>query len=392
MELNRAHLERLGGRPIIVPISSALRGVAFGRKDKALDAESGIPNLLDVLYEHVFERAKAEASLRARNEAAGALDQLIGGFQTELDLLGDASALNETLAALESTKTRLEHLRGPASRWSIVLGDRMGDLGSATNHRFRQSLRKVGRGIEETIEGLVKADEWAELSRQFQTDVAKAVADAFAYIDDEAADIQEEILGVLQEDAKDIAAMQTRARSVDPLDLWTDRPLEKVTGTKVGRGIGEAWGLVRGAQGGLITFGMLGQLLPAAAAALLMSNPIMLGFGVVFGRSVYKEQRRRKIAARQQQAQKAVRQYLDEVQFEVGNNVSETLRDMQRQLRDHFQTRMAELQRTTNETMQNLQGDAKQNAAGRETRTKELGIRLDALQRIRVVLGEWSPA
>lgn len=390
-DLDAGHLARAGVAATTVPLSSSLRGVAFGRRDKALDEESGFPALLNVLYDDVFVPAQAAAAAGAIAETANVLGQLMDGYRTEHDLLVNDSARAETVHQLQVMKERLENLRGPASRWSIVLGDRMGELGSDANHRFRAALRRIGRTMDERVEALTKADEWAAMSRDFQTDVAEAVAAAFAYIDEQAADIQREILELLQEDAQGIQAMHTRARSVDPLGLWTDRAIEQVSGNKVGRGIGEAWGLVRGAQGGLLTFGMLGQLLPAAAAALLMSNPVMLGFGVIFGRSVYREQRKRKVAARQQQAQKAVRQFLDEVQFEVGNNVSETLRDMQRQLRDHFQARMAELQRTTTETLHNLQADGERSEAARAARSQELQTRMASLQTIADLVAAHTP-
>ena len=100
---------------------------------------------------------------------------------------------------------------------------------------------------------------------------------------------------------------------------------------------------VRGAQGGIYMFGMLGTFLPTAAGVLLASNPVLLGIGAVFGGMGLADDRKRKIAARRQAARSQVRQFLDDVQFEMGNQIGNLIREIQRDLRDEFSDRIGEL-------------------------------------------------
>jgi hypothetical protein len=72
---------------------------------------------------------------------------------------------------------------------------------------------------------------------------------------------------------------------------------------------------------------------------------------------------------RQNAAKNAVRRYVDEVQFMAGKDSRDTLRRVQRQLRDHYTARAEELQRSLAES----QGAAQRAVqADQQTRTKRL--------------------
>ena len=94
-------------------------------------------------------------------------------------------------------------------------------------------------------------------------------------------------------------------------------------------------------------------------------------------------QRKQKLAARRQQARTATRQFLDEVQFEVTNQLTEMVRDAQRELRDGFGDRVGELMRTYTETYQQAQANSKRDTADRDTRASEVSERLRQLYDLR---------
>jgi tRNA U55 pseudouridine synthase TruB len=98
-------------------------------------------------------------------------------------------------------------------------------------------------------------------------------------------------------------------------------------------------------------FGMTSQFLPAAAATLLVSNPVLLAVGAVFGGYQLVEDRKRKVTMRRQAARTQLRQFTDDVQFEVTNELGVMLRSVQRELRDEFTALLAELQRTWSESV-----------------------------------------
>lgn len=87
-------------------------------------------------------------------------------------------------------------------------------------------------------------------------------------------------------------------------------------------------------------FGMMGRFLPAGAAALMLSNPVTVGIGAVFAGMQLADAHKRKIALRRQQARSNVRQFLDEVQFAISNEICDVMRDVQRSIRDEFTERV----------------------------------------------------
>jgi hypothetical protein len=94
---------------------------------------------------------------------------------------------------------------------------------------------------------------------------------------------------------------------------------------------GTAFSGLRGAQGGIIMFGLLTNL-----AGLALTTGATLGIGAVFGGKQIMDERRRQVIARRQQARQAVRQFVDDVQFEASKSLRDLGRDLQRRARDHF--------------------------------------------------------
>ena len=154
--------------------------------------------------------------------------------------------------------------------------------------------------------------------------------------------------------------------------LWPDRELDASATRGRKKALDTGITGIRGAQSGVMMFGMLGQFLPKAAGALLATNPVLLGIGAVFGGMSLADDHKRKVAGRRQTARGQVRQFLDDVQFEVGNQIGGLVRDIQRDLRDEFSERLGELQRTYTESAKRAQEDAQRSQAEKGERTKEI--------------------
>ena len=131
---------------------------------------------------------------------------------------------------------------------------------------------------------------------------------------------------------------------------------------------------------------MMGTFLPAAAATLIASNPVLLGAGAIFGGMQLGEERKRKVQVLRQTARQNVRQFLDDVQFEVGNAVADVIRELQRDLRDGFTERLGELQRTYAESAKAAQEDAQRSQGELDTRKKQVAATLDALSKVDAAL------
>jgi len=99
------------------------------------------------------------------------------------------------------------------------------------------------------------------------------------------------------------------------------------------------------------------------------------------------EDRKRKVAMRRQSARQQVRQFVDDVQFEVNNEITAFVREIQRELRDEFTLLLSELQATYTATAQNAQAAAKLTQEERKARAEEIAKlmgQLDALEKAAV--------
>ena len=349
--INARLLHDQADAPVVVPVSSVLTPTGSEPPDEKLVEMSGVAALLARIESQIVSPAKAVAAQRALHEALGAVRQMKSALETELDVLDNPSNLAEIVARLTESTAHLELLRGPGARWSIVVADRLSDLSSNTGHQFRGAMRSVSRDIEGGIELLKTSDDWDQLARQLQTSVADAVTKVFVEIERGAQSTRQAVVDLIGEDSGDDLSEPTRSVQVELASLWTTRAIDPL-GKRGTRQLSSALVGLRGAQGGIMMFGMMATFLPAGAAALLMSNPITISIGAAFAGVQLADARKRKIAQRRQQARSNVRQFLDDVQFAVGNEIGDALREVQRSIRDEFTGRISELLRTYAETAQ----------------------------------------
>lgn len=385
-ELDRGHLERQGLSVPIVAVSSTVRHEALARKDRELNDRSRFPVLVKQLGDEVVAPAKAGAASRSANDAMSIAAMVRGGLEQERTLLADPAAMQQAMARLDAAKQHLEHLRGPAARWSTILSDRTADLSNTVMFDFRGGMRAISRNMDEVVEGLNKGDAWDDMVHDLQADVADEVTTAFVALEEGRLNIRDEIVAMLGEDAVDVDLGPGGGVGwFDITDLWQGKALDTA---RSGRKKALDQGLVgvKGAQGGIMMFGMMGQFLPAAAGALIATNPVLLGIGALFGTMGLSEDRKRKVQMRRQAARVQVRQFLDDVQFEVTNQLTSVVRDIQRELRDEFTARLGELQRTYTDVAKRAQEDAQRSQSERSQRGGELEKSIATLKKIEAVL------
>jgi dynamin family protein len=378
-DLDAAHLKAAGLDIEIVPVSSYLRRIAGSRGDRDLDAESNVGRLLEVLRERVIEPAKRVAAGRAIAETNAALGQVAGSLRTELAALEDPARAAESVRAANGATARLEHLKGPGARWSVLVADRIADLSNASAYRLRTALRKIGRAMDERIETLKSSNEWDQLGRDLASEVAQAVADVYLGLESGLQSLRADVIDLLQEEALEGLTVREFARDVDVASMWGPKPIDESESVP-SKVFGQSMAALRGAQTGILMFALVARFAPAGAAAVLMSNPVTLGLGVAFAGQQLLDLQRRKVATRRQKARMEVRQFLDDAQFEVSNELADVVRLVQRQFRDEFGDRISELARTYAETALRLQEDAQRDAASRTERQRLVRSQLAALE------------
>jgi hypothetical protein len=386
-ELNLGHLARAGIDIPIVQTSSHVRDEALARRDRDLNDRSGIPALVTLLSEQIVLPAKENAAERSTADARSIVAMVRAGLEGERTVLADPAAAQAAMAGFEEAKQRLEHLRGPAARWSTVVADRMADLANTVNFDLRGAMRTISRNMDEMVETLQRGDTWDDMVRDLQADVADEVTSAFVALEEGRQAIRAEVIELLDEEDLGLATSGSRLAAFEVGDLWRDKALDGSTESGRKKAFSKGITTLRGAQGGVMMFGMMGQFLPKAAGALLATNPVLLGVGAVFGGLGLADERKRKVQMRRQAARTQVRQFLDDVQFEVGNQISTMVRDVQRGLRDEFTERLTELQRTYTEAAKRSQEDMQRGDQERKQRAAEVDQSLGALAKIDAALG-----
>ncbi len=373
VEINQRHLQRIGLDTAIVPASSSLRLAAMRLHDRSLNEESGYPRLLGRLRSEVIDLSQQVSARMAIDDTRAMTDQLIGSYQTEIRVLADPDSAERQVIGLEQAQERLNNLRGQGARWSTVMNDGFQTLTSNVDYQFRSDLRNILRAAEEEIEETDPASGWETLTARVQAEVARAAEMTFKTIDQDATQLRENILILIQDEATEELSSIDADISVE--DMWGNRELET---SSPGQMVFKGLNAMRGSYMGLIMVGMLGSVV-----GLVAVTPLLIGAGVLFGGRQYIEERRRDATRRKQQARTIIRQYVDNVQFEVGNRIRETTRDLQREMRDYFSDRLSELTQTYATTLEETQQSLRRSQQERDQRAQELKARVERLAELR---------
>ncbi len=387
IELNREHLTRRGIEAPILATSAALRSKAVASEDRALNLESGYPALIDHLRNHVVGHATDLSRRQAAHAVMSSVGQLRGRFAAEQRALRDPDASAELVRELEATKARTGELRSRMARWQQTLNDGAADLSSDADHDLRERIRRLTQLVDDAVADVDPAEVWEQLEQWLYRAVTDEIAAHYALVTARAADLAQEVAEHFADGAGEaVADVDVHA----PLEqLRTLDRMEAVEQDQEGAGT-KSMTALRGSYGGMMMFGMLGSVV-----GLGMINPISLGFGVLLGRKALADERERKLKQRRLEAKQACRTYLDEVRFVVGKDARDTLRHLQRQLRDRFTERADELQRSSSEALDAaqaaLRGDERERTGRLADVEAELG-RLDTLaQRAQALVARRTP-
>jgi len=153
-------------------------------------------------------------------------------------------------------------------------------------------------------------------------------------------------------------------------------PFAKLEAKPIGKGHKVITGM-RGSYGGVLMFGML-----TSFAGLGMFNPLSLGAGLVLGRKAYKEDMENRMTRVRNEAKMNVRRFVDDVSFVVNKESRDRLRNIQRQLRDHYRGIANQTTRSLNESLQATLMAAQMEEHERNTRVQELSRQLNILNQV----------
>jgi hypothetical protein len=376
--IDKSHLGGIGEVPIFA-VSSDLRLIAAEGQDRELNAESGFPALVSHLRQQVLGRAEIIQARSAVHDLLSVVDQLKMSLVSELEAILHPENTPRLIAQLEDAKARADEFRGRSSKWQVTLNDGVADLISDMEHDLRDRLRKVQREAEEAIDEGDPGPIWDQITEWLDQRVSAAVSETFVWTDERSRWLAEEVAELFSEGETDIPLIEVGDTEgvLDVVENMSSLDFRQMgAGEKVFIG-------VRGSYGGVLMVGLATGLI-----GLSLINPLSLLAGVLVGRRAYREDMSARLSRRRFEAKTLVRKYLDEVQFQVGKQLKDRLRFVQRSARDHFGSIADELHRSLSDAVLAAKQAAGAYAGESEKRVKELQLKVQQLEAMRTKIPE----
>lgn len=391
LELDKEHLAAAKLELEILPVSSVLRQRALETDDRELNAESGFPRLIEALRTEIVGDGERRSVQAVCSEILAVIDQLESQFRSEEKALGTPESAEELQRELARAREKADRLKSQTSRWAVLLNDGIGDITSDIDHDLRSRFRQIIREADEVIDEGDPAEFWDEFEPWLYRRTAEDVVYSFQLLQSRAEQLSEQVAELFEID-EEVAAfrpdLSDGGASLRRADATASAEFNLMSkGQRAMTGF-------RGGYIGMLMFGALGSMIGLTVGALPVAA------GLLMGRKALRDEQERQLNIRRTTAKNAVRKYLDEAQFLAGKEQRDTLRRLQRQLRDYYNTRAEELNRSiaeaTNAAVAALKADE-------QTRTKRLrdvqaelqriaGLRKQAIEARNLALQDATPA
>ncbi|WP_367729048.1 dynamin family protein [Microbacterium sp. LMI1-1-1.1] len=375
--VDQDHLTELGVDVADVPVfavSSDLRMLAAEHQDRELNDESGFPQLVAHLRRDVLGKAEDLNRKAAVHDLQTVADQLSLSVRTELNALQHPEDTPGMIARLEDAKAKADDFRSRTSRWQVTLSDGIADLISDTEHDLRDRLRKVQREGEAAIDEGDPGPIWEQIAEWVDQRVNAAVSETFVWTNERSQWLAEQVADEFRMGEEMIPLID-----VAGTDGLLD-PVEELQHLEEGR-LGAAEKIyigVRGSYGGVLMVG-----LATSIVGLSLINPLSLLAGVLVGRRAYREDMSSRLTRRQNEAKNLLRRHIEDTVFQVGKQLKDRLRLVQRTARDHFGSIADELHRSLADSVLVAKQAAANYTADRDQRITRLQAQLRDIEALR---------
>ncbi|MCD4851326.1 dynamin family protein [Arthrobacter sp. AK01] len=369
-DLDQRHLADVGPDIPLFPVSSELRLQAARLQDTELNAESGFPALITHLRNNIVGEAARIQRRSVGHDLLTVTENLRLALQAELGALENPEGTPQMIAGLTAAKEDADALRKRSARWQITLNDGIGDLIADMEYDLKDRLRRIQREAELAIDNGDPGPAWEQFTQWLEQSTAAAVSDTFVWTSERAQWLATQVADHFSEEEVALPALKVADTGgvLDPVadiqEMESGRlgPLQKVL-------IG-----MRGSYGGVLMFGLLTGIFGMA-----LINPLSVGAGLLLGRKAFREDKAARLKQRQSEAKILVRKHVDDVVFQVGKQLKDRLRLVQRATRDHFTEIAEEHHRSLAESVAAAQKAAAVYAVERDLRIKEIRNQLKAV-------------
>lgn len=376
VDADAAHLRRAGLDLPIIGVSSLLRGHAVQTNDKELNEESNFPAIVDFLSTRVLSRESDRIRDQVLAEIRSAAEHLNLAIGAELSALNDPEQVRRLAADLERRKQEAQDALQQTALWQQVLTDGIADLTGDVDHDLRARFRAITQHTEEVIDSCDPTLQWAEIGARVEDDIANAVGDNFVWAYRRAEVLAAEVARTFVDAGLDSVKMLELSAREMAGGMGRLKSLARLESKPIGKGH-KVITSMRGSYGGVLMFGML-----TSVAGLGMFNPISLGAGLVLGRKAYHEDIENRMLRVRNEAKTNLRRFVDDVLFVVAKESRDRLKNIQRQLRDHYREIANQTTRSLNDSLQATLTAARMAETDRNNRVRELERQQNILRQV----------
>jgi hypothetical protein len=369
---DQSHLRRAGLKYEIVPLSAPLRLHGMADGDRTLLVESGYPRLAALLRQ-VAATTAATTRAAAAAAAHSTLSQLVSRLSTEHEALADPERAGEQRAQWTEARQRAERLKSGSSRWQQVLTDRIGDLAANVDLDLGVRLRALRKEAADQISPDNPMLGWAQLEPWLHRRTNEALLDHLRVIRSQADDVADDVareFGLAAWELRvniDVEGQGEAARDVGLAAVATHRSSRFELGLMAARG--GSVGLIVGHAAGLL----LGLALP-------ITLPVTAMLSSVLARKTWRSAKTTQLRALRAEAERAIAVYLDEVELVARKDSRDSVRQVQRQLREVFGQRAGELYASTAQNLETLNKTVAEGERGRRSRLTTVTGELEQLR------------
>jgi hypothetical protein len=366
-EIDRGHLAQVAQDIPLFSVSSDLRLEASRLQDAELNAESGFPALITYIRNEIVGKAQRLQRRSVSQDLLSVTENLRLSLQSELEALENPEKTPQMIAGLEAARAEADELRRRSARWQTTLNDGISDLMADMEYDLRDRLRRIQREAEAAIDLGDPGATWPQFSTWLEECAAAAISDTFVWTSERAQWLAAQVAEHFAEDEVTLPVLHV-SDTTDVLD-----PVDDMPGLDSGRinPIQKVLIGMRGSYGGVLMFGLLTGIFGMA-----LINPLSVGAGLLLGRKAYREDKEARLKRRQAEAKALVRRQLDDVTFQVGKQLKDRLRLVQRATRDHFTGIADEHHRSLADSVAAAQKAAATYALEKEARIRDIKAEL----------------
>jgi replication fork clamp-binding protein CrfC len=366
-EIDRGHLAHVAQDIPLFSVSSDLRLEAARLQDSELNAESGFPGLMAYIRSEIVGKAERLQRRSVSQDLLSVCENLRLSLQSELEALENPERTPQMIAGLEAARAEADDLRKRSARWQITLNDGISDLIADMEYDLRDRLRRIQREAEAAIDQGDPGPAWPEFSKWLEECAAAAISDTFIWTNERALWLAAQVAEhfAAEEVTLPVLHVSDTGDALDPVDdmpTLDDGRINSAQKVLIG---------MRGSYGGVLMFGLLTGIFGMA-----LINPLSVGAGLLLGRKAYREDKEARLKRRQSEAKALVRRQLDDVTFQVGKQLKDRLRLVQRSTRDHFTEIADEHHRSLQDSVAAAQKAATTYALKKDVRIREIKAEL----------------